>query len=53
MVKEVSKAKYGTVIQKCKHLCIHAYQDNTYGQGMRVHNLAKKGDTQRCTVCGK
>lgn len=45
-----------TTIQPCT--CEHAYQDATYGEGMRVHNKARnKNDPQRpnwvCTVCGK
>lgn len=37
--------------------CRSAYHDDTYGPGMRLHNLARgKGqastDTWRCTVCG-
>lgn len=35
--------------------CQHAYQDQQYGKGMRVHNEAKVENEQvtwRCTVCG-
>lgn len=43
-----------TVILKCS--CRHEYQDETYGEGMRLHNWApgsKKTDVRwRCTVCG-
>jgi hypothetical protein len=39
--------------------CVHSYQDQKYGAGLRVHNRAKetgKGATSnviewRCTVC--
>lgn len=41
--------KAGTVIRRCT--CSHEYQDKTYGAGMRVHNIAKKGDGARCTIC--
>lgn len=37
--------------------CYSRYQDQTYGQGQRVHNYAKAHPTKsggwRCTVCGK
>jgi hypothetical protein len=43
----------GTKIIKCS--CKHAFQDATYGLGLRVHNFARKpGGTEpgwRCTVC--
>lgn len=35
--------------------CEHAYQDEKYGNGKRIHNKAPKVDLQtgyRCTVCG-
>jgi len=38
----------------CK--CVHAFQDERYGKGNRVHNKTKKGTPDkpqyRCTVCG-
>jgi hypothetical protein len=40
------------MIIKCN--CKHAYQDATYGAGMRAHNpIVKepKGNHWRCTVC--
>ena len=35
---------------KCN--CESEYQDNTYGVGNRVHNLAIKNNKWRCVVCG-
>lgn len=32
------------------HNCMSAFQDATYGKGMRVHNVGKD-DTATCTVC--
>lgn len=36
--------------------CKHEFQDETYGKGMRLHNVSqKKGDKtlrKKCTVCG-
>lgn len=32
--------------------CEHEYQDKTYGDHKRVHNITKKGEL-RCTVCEK
>jgi len=44
------------VLAKCK--CKHAFQDEKYGLGVRVHNIADKQSTSvqkkgRCTVCGE
>ena len=44
------------VLAKCK--CKHAFQDEKYGLGMRVHTIADKQSTSgqkkgRCTVCGE
>lgn len=43
-----------TQIVSCK--CKNEFQDKKYGQGKRVHNLAKGKDdkirAKRCTVCG-
>lgn len=45
-----------TKLAQCK--CKHAFQDATYGVGIRVHNrLTKKGkagdrEAYACTVCG-
>lgn len=36
-------------IQKCT--CKHDFQDQKYGQGMRVHTEDRKGNSH-CTVCG-
>jgi hypothetical protein len=49
-VIKTKAARYGTVIKPCS--CSHEYQDRHYGEGMRVHNYAKKGEATRCTVCG-
>lgn len=42
-------------IKKCS--CTHEFQDQTYGQGMRVMNPAGKAGGEakfyHCTVCGK
>lgn len=42
-------------IQKCN--CENHFQDDRYGEKMRVMNLTKKGNDSkkvyRCTVCGK
>ena len=42
-----------TMILKCS--CRHEYQDEKYGPGKRVHNLApgknRNEVTWRCTVC--
>ncbi len=41
-------------IMPCK--CEHAFQDKTYGKGLRVHNFARNVNNKqggwRCTVCG-
>lgn len=33
--------------------CKSGFQDQHYGPGNRVFNLAKKSGVWRCTVCGK
>lgn len=38
--------------------CYHAFQNQYYGQGQRVHNFTPKGYTNgkpgwRCTVCAR
>ena len=39
-----------TKILKCK--CESQFQDETYGKGMRVHNIhQKEGKKASCTVC--
>ena len=48
---QASSAKYGTVIKACT--CNSTYQDKRYGVGLRAHNLYKKGEKARCTVCSK
>lgn len=40
-----------TTVKQCS--CSHEFQDNTYGKGMRLHNLAAEGKEIRCTICGK
>lgn len=42
--------KSGTKMVKCN--CTHDYQDERYGKGNRVANLAPKAKVARCTVCG-
>jgi len=46
----VSKKSSGTVIKKCS--CLHKWQDETYGVGMRVMNVcaATKAKAGKC-VC--
>jgi len=42
------------MIKKC--FCSNQYQDNRYGQHMRVANPQKRGtgpQEYRCTVCGR
>lgn len=39
----------GTRIMACK--CDSAFQDETYGKKMRVHNINKEGNKASCTVC--
>lgn len=41
-----------TEIKPCN--CKNEYQDETYGEGMRVHNSkgGRDGAGFRCTVCG-
>lgn len=34
-----------------KCTCVHEYQDEKYGKGNRVHNLAEKKEEWVCTVC--
>lgn len=49
----MSKDQSEPIIRRCS--CKHEYQDEKYGQGMRVHTPAKlkTGDIKpRCTVCG-
>lgn len=33
--------------------CIHAYQDQKYGEQKRVCNATKGGEGAKCTVCGR
>ena len=40
-----------TVIKSCG--CSNAYQDKTYGPGLRVFNTSMDGAKSTCTVCGK
>lgn len=39
-----------TVLKKCN--CDHTFQDNLYGNKMRVCNETVKDGEARCTVCG-
>lgn len=46
-----------TAVLRCPSNCRHDYQDQRYGRGMRVHNLAALNKKEierywRCTVCG-
>ena len=48
------EGRKNTSIRQCS--CQNAYQDQKYGKGLRVHNLAMKDGkpkAMRCTVCGK
>ena len=50
----ISRKKGEAMILKC--ICRHSFQDEQYGDGMRVHNLCKgPAGTRivRCTVCGR
>jgi len=38
-----------TKILKCK--CEHTFQDTTYGNKLRVHNISQDGRKAICTVC--
>jgi len=39
-----------TKVLKCK--CVSEFQDETYGKGMRLHNVhQKEGKKASCTVC--
>lgn len=41
------------MIARCTNVfCRHEFQDQKYGEGMRVVNLTKAG-SRRCTVCDK
>lgn len=39
----------GTKVLKCK--CESKFQDETYGKGMRLHNLNSDKNKAHCTVC--
>ena len=44
------------MILSCDKKCIHEFQDEKYGKGMRVHNPCGKSasvgqQNYRCTVC--
>lgn len=38
------------MIQKCN--CESKFQDEMYGEGMRVHTEAPKSKRYSCTICG-
>lgn len=40
-------------ISPCPGCKPHAYQDGTYGRGVRLKNQLAKGKGYRCTVCEK
>lgn len=53
MLKYEEKSEYipgsrATSKKECS--CTHAFQNKTYGKGIRVHNKTKDG--WRCTACG-
>ncbi len=39
----------GTILLKCN--CESRFQDETYGKGIRVHNVSHKAHVAYCTVC--
>jgi hypothetical protein len=42
-----------TKVSQCRPQCKHNYQDEKYGEGMRVFNKTKSDPPKwRCTVCG-
>lgn len=51
--KEKTVKKGGVAIKK--HFCDSIYQDQKYGEGNRVCNIAGSKETVKynCTVCGK
>ena len=51
MVAFGARGEEATVYMRKLMPCISPYQDEKYGEKMRVHNVTKSGDT-RCTVCG-
>lgn len=51
-VTNVDRVKTGTIIIKCGRNCNNMFQDQQYGAGNRLHNLAPKANGARCTVCG-
>jgi hypothetical protein len=53
MTKETDPIrKRDTKIGPCS--CVHGYQDEKYGRGMRVLNrCGKDGLSWRCTVCSR
>jgi len=42
----------GVKITTCDKKCKSTFQDKTYGQDQRVHNLGKNNEYAKCTVCG-
>jgi len=41
-----------TIIRNCN--CTHTFQDESYGKGRRVYNIAgKSNESAVCTVCEK
>jgi len=45
----------GTIISKCEKCKNHPFQDQKYGEKMRVFNVGGNKDAVKyyCTVCGK
>ena len=40
----------GTKTQSCT--CASKFQDQTYGNKQRLHNVSEDGKKAKCTVCG-
>jgi len=43
----------GSVRKKCSNCDPHTYQDNKYGNKIRIMNRSQDGSNVKCTVCGK
>ena len=46
----INLQKNGAVRRKCT--CENKFQDERYGNGIRVMSICKQGAEVRCTVCG-
>lgn len=50
--KVVVQPKKKSVVKQCS--CMHDFQDNKYGYGMRLHTVGVGENPKcKCTVCGK